>query len=323
MSTKIYDAYKIKTGSFYDFSKFIQTLKKECINKNVSYMNDLILEKAVDIIDEVTIAKSFPNDNIVNPLNKLISSYYDDFYIAKKNLIKEIDKINFVKGFSPRTIAMEIILTKISLAEKDNTIFTQEYDMKNSIAIFPLNNKYSLLMVFGNEIKSLVNRILISTPGEEWNEFKTAYEICDYHYQNQTDRPDDIDAKSWNKRKRDWNKAMPNYIPSKDGIVIELTNGKMMESEYYDNLTKYYDEEYPYKEKFPKKNRADSYVLNKMLNKDNSKEYFKQKALLTQKDPETMEEYNRLLHKIEDVLYDINNEVIFNMKFLNEILSTK
>ena len=44
----------------------------------------------------------------------------------------------------------------------------------------------------------------------------------EYGYWNNTDKPDEISAKDWNKRRINWDKALPTGIPIMDGISIKL-----------------------------------------------------------------------------------------------------
>ena len=65
-------------------------------------------------------------------------------------------------------------------------------------------------MYFGDEI---VRKYL---------EIKTDY-FSDYHYQDQTDRSEDISESEWKHRCADWDKAIgPDYIPSHHGWSVEL-----------------------------------------------------------------------------------------------------
>lgn len=47
--------------------------------------------------------------------------------------------------------------------------------------------------------------------------------ITDYHYQNQTDPPEDVPARAWRKRAKDWDEVLgDSYIPSENGYVVEI-----------------------------------------------------------------------------------------------------
>ncbi len=53
----------------------------------------------------------------------------------------------------------------------------------------------------------------------------------DYHYQNQTDRPEEISNEEWDKRKKDWDEAIgPDYIPADHGFTKELITNYIIQS---------------------------------------------------------------------------------------------
>ena len=76
----------------------------------------------------------------------------------------------------------------MEIAEVDRSIMTLEYEVRNSICIFPYKSKI-LFMVFGQTLQNLLYEIISK---EEWNDFVCKYKISDYHYQNQTDKPEHI-----------------------------------------------------------------------------------------------------------------------------------
>ncbi|WCK57505.1 hypothetical protein PP175_25910 (plasmid) [Aneurinibacillus sp. Ricciae_BoGa-3] len=60
-------------------------------------------------------------------------------------------------------------------------------------------------------------------------EYRKAWEalelISDYHYQNQTNRPETITKRQWEKRKQDWDVALPGLGHlSLNGMVIDIVN---------------------------------------------------------------------------------------------------
>lgn len=93
----------------------------------------------------------------------------------------------------------------ISAASKDNF----RRILQSELQMIPVEDKI-LVMYFGDEI---VRKYL---------ETKTDY-FSDYHYQDQTDRPENISESEWKHRCADWDKAIgPDYIPSHHGWSVEL-----------------------------------------------------------------------------------------------------
>lgn len=57
--------------------------------------------------------------------------------------------------------------------------------------------------------------------------------MCEYRYWNNTDRPDDIDAREWNQRGRNWDKALQGgrarcSIPAMSGMTVQLLREDVM-----------------------------------------------------------------------------------------------
>ena len=81
---------------------------------------------------------------------------------------------------------------------------------KSSLLVIPCDSKL-LAMTFGN---SLLNDTLVDNLNLE-----------DYHYQNQTDKPDDISSKVWETRRKTWHKAIgPDYIPINHRFEFHLVD---------------------------------------------------------------------------------------------------
>lgn len=86
-----------------------------------------------------------------------------------------------------------------------------EIDFTFNISILPMNNK--ILGIYYGENKRII---------DAWN--SKSY-VVEYHYQNQTDRPNLISTKEWKQRRRDWYKVLPGYgIPSECGFSADISN---------------------------------------------------------------------------------------------------
>lgn len=52
-------------------------------------------------------------------------------------------------------------------------------------------------------------------------------EVSDYHYQNSTDKPEEISEPDWDSRKIAWDQVLPGSgIPSENGLTFDLLNSK-------------------------------------------------------------------------------------------------
>lgn len=71
-----------------------------------------------------------------------------------------------------------------------------EIDFGLKFTILPLKNREEVLLLLYTEKKEL-REIFEATP-----------EIEEYHYQNQTDQPEEISEEAWNQRRSDWDNAL-------------------------------------------------------------------------------------------------------------------
>ena len=133
------------------------------------------------------------DDNLYNP--DLLERYK---YTSLKSLITDIKEQKLIQGMFMPTI-------------------TDDH-MEASIVIFPYNKTQSLFMTFSEELTHLMYKICND---EKYEKFRNKYEITEYHYQNSTDKPDDISENAWKKREKDWNIACPN-APNDTGTVINI-----------------------------------------------------------------------------------------------------
>lgn len=91
------------------------------------------------------------------------------------------------------------------------------------LQIVPLKDKI-LAMFFGN------NKM------EHFVSDHSAY--FDYHYQNQTDKPNKISDAEWEQRRTDWEAAIgPDYIPCNHGFTVELVNVEYILNNIFFNKT--------------------------------------------------------------------------------------
>ena len=96
--------------------------------------------------------------------------------------------------------------------EKANNLSSKNADaLECNVALIPLKGRI-LVLYYGN-IRS-----------EYLQAFESLTEVEDYHYQNSTDKPDDVSQKAWNKRKFDWDLALGNSSGTRSGLTYELMN---------------------------------------------------------------------------------------------------
>lgn len=193
MSTKIYDAYALKDEyNLFTLNDFLVKLRKD--------VTELCEQKIFDRIVRKTL-------------------YYYNF--------KQLHGNSVVKSMIRQTDnddqRNQSEIWKHILANEWNSVYINTYfrqlesitdtrkficNFRAKLQLIPINDKI-LVMFFGDhEIRNYL---------ESTNYF------VDYHYQNQCDRPENISESEWNRRCKDWDKAIgPDYIPSHHGWSVDL-----------------------------------------------------------------------------------------------------
>lgn len=227
MSTKIYDAYIMENTNMIGIKQFIDVVRGECIKAGTEILKKSCASKVSKIIDSIAIAKAERNEE---KYQELLLQYYAEMNDTLYNRLhkKEVEKVQ-VKDtvehmktmYSPLYIAKQCTENKMEISELKRHYMFNSLDMKNEIALFPLDNTHTLFMVFGEQIRKIMENILAD---DEWHDFREKYVIRDYHYQNQVEKPEYISDEDWEQRRKDWDKVLPSGVPSNDGLIVNLTN---------------------------------------------------------------------------------------------------
>lgn len=162
---------------------------------------------------------------------------YADLYTCNPEkcveLLKENGSFYKIEEVNPiRSIIRNVFLNLMEHMRNDmNKNLNSSYNLSASLQLFPLPDKI-LVLSFGN---SMLDDLLQ----------KQEY-IEDYHYQNQTDKPENISDKDWEQRYTDWKSAMPSWIPEATGFGVNLFTESSLPMSL-PNLLK--DESYEYHKK--------------------------------------------------------------------------
>lgn len=94
---------------------------------------------------------------------------------------------------------------RISLLKSKNKR-DPDVDFDFSICIIPLQSKDSTLILLYTE-QSFLRKAFVEFP-----------EIEEYHYQNQSDKPDEITEADWDIRRKDWDEGLGDFAPIEVGL---------------------------------------------------------------------------------------------------------
>ncbi len=185
MSTKIYNAYKLKESA--SLAQLTQ-----------------ILDKIRSDIEEVA------RKDMANKVAGRIQYYKDLYKYYGEEITTKITNNHILK-----------MLDYIKADKSDNRLFWEEYpELIKELKDEPYEHTTATLQMIPCSEKILA----IYCGPFEYIDFVSKNEFFeDYHYQNQTDKPDDIADKEWEEREKDWDKAIgPDYIPARHGLSYTL-----------------------------------------------------------------------------------------------------
>ena len=236
MSTKIYDAYKFDRKYTLD----------ELMSITDKWRKDII-----DIAEKQFAEMCF----------KLFAYYYDlaDMDIAKyadtsknhieKQIYNTLADINSDK-FSASLLMLYItdILRNDMNDTKSSCNNMMSHHFKGNIQIFTVAKKI-LFMYFGSPS---YRDYIANQPN-----------VQDYHYQNSTDRPENISAAAWDRRYKNWDKAIgPDYVPANHGISVNFINPDGLE---FSIFNKYLKKGMATDDSFPSIKERASTIVGKMI----------------------------------------------------------
>lgn len=169
-------------------------------------------------------------DKMKQACNKALYQKYFQYYIALKT--EESDS-QYLQKEQPEQYAQlaNVLLsnyhhqTLIEKIQQYELPILDNYEMCiNEIVLFKpllvLHKTAIPVMVFGTEVMRYAT--------EHFRE---------YHYQDQTDQPEDISKMQWEKRKHVWRQCLPSGIPSDDGLVVRITDTDSVNRLFIQNVS--------------------------------------------------------------------------------------
>ena len=189
MSTKIYNGYKFdRNYTLRELDEKLKILKKDVQAKANKLFSEHVIREFLYVFDYFT-------------------------FFGKEKTLKLLEKYKYKREDLDWGIILFYITGYIEeKIQKSKGEIRRDfiYDYECSIHILPIPRK--LLFLYYGE-KPEFEKIVES---QDY--------IKDYHYQNQTDRPETISRKSWKTREKDWEEAIIDYVPGNHGFTVELVN---------------------------------------------------------------------------------------------------
>ena len=198
MSTKIYDAFIFdKQYSMKELSDLAAKWRKDIDEIMARQYAKLFISKMIYYYDLYTIRG-------IDYIKKLLN---DEEETSKNTRIKKVETRLLENLCENGLQYLKVNLDSLICEWLEEDRFLK-HEFKGIMTIHPLENK-TLAMIFGGK--------------DVMTYMTTQPELSDYHYQNQTDKPDEISDEEWDMRKDDWDNAIGyDYIPSHHGLSLEL-----------------------------------------------------------------------------------------------------
>lgn len=237
MSTKIYNGFKIKNLTLHEQKLFLDELKEKLIPVYIESYCQVLADRLIKIIDSLTI---LDEEKDFEKIEKDLMLYYRQQMSFEKltksvcrNLPVDADRTQVLRAFDKSYFTMrglldDILEQSMKVSAISSDIFSLETDFRADIVFLPLSESETLLMTYSNNFTKFFNTLC------DDNEFSKKYELEDYFYQNQSDKPKWISEKDWDKRKSDWDTVLKTGIPSKDGIVVNVMDVDLFRMHLFD-----------------------------------------------------------------------------------------
>jgi len=146
------------------------------------------------------IGEVITKDLILKAEKRVISDYVyylDDCAVYKKKAKK--NKWDFQGEMNKK-----FDLCKVNRFRDENF----EYDFHYKVIVMPYKKDVFIKLI---------------TKGHDYSDLFEKAGCEDYHYQNQTDRPEDVPSKDWNKRKKLWDNLITRGTYSKHGFTYDFS----------------------------------------------------------------------------------------------------
>lgn len=241
MSTKIYNGYCIeKNLSLLELSEFQKEVQK--------MMHDFIYEKFCElygnkvqiIVDRLTVLRTdekkeeLENEicDLLNFSEKSLQNEIRDLIRGDEPKKRTLDSFTSSIGFTLANVVYDYLSKRI---EAEKILYERNpCDLTADICVFPSEEK-CLFMAFG--LADEFFQAFLSS--KENTKFIEKWGLREYHYQDQTDRPEEILEEEWENRKKDWEKVFnQSRVPEKAGFTIHFFNEETDLYNFFSDLEK-------------------------------------------------------------------------------------
>lgn len=229
MSTKIYNAYRARPGNVILFCKDI---KDEFLERALDSFAEIAARYALELAERIPWMQALDSDAAGRRAIALASLAGYDLTKDSSDRPAVADKKKIAamreRALMAKAIGYlgegSVISTAIGLATRSVKKDPEKIEARLAMFRDPGDFSRVMMIAFGQDFADFMENIP--------DGLLEKYEVEDYHYQNQTDKPDGVSESEWDERERYWDEVMPSGIPSTDGMVVDICDVGTLTNRY-------------------------------------------------------------------------------------------
>lgn len=250
MSTKIYNGFRMNTGTMIELNEFYLELRE----LYRSYLNGFCKDLFSRLAEENAIKLlALGIDNNKEEIDKTLDKFYTDFMPITEKRIKTPDlsiekkREQISKQYLYELAEEEIInrVKLIRLTERRDPAFDLEGEL-NIVTKPGIRKNKTLLLSYGENFTDFLISLTLDPKTEEEKAFNQKYGLEAYPYWNNVDPPKDKTAEEWDAVEKDWEIAFDNgHHANQNGFSMSLFDSTEVVMFLFDvktGLAKFLDE---------------------------------------------------------------------------------
>lgn len=249
MSTKIYNGFRMNTGTMIELNEFYRELRELYRSYLHNFCRDLFFQLSeANAIKLITLGI---NNNKEETNNALDEFYVNFMPITKRILGPDLpveEKRKQISGQYLYELVEEEIINRVKLirlTEKRDPAFDLEGEL--SVITKPgIQEEKTLLLSYGENFTDFLIELTLDPKTEEEKAFAQKYSLEAYPYWNNVDPPEDKTEEEWDAIERDWKIALDNGgCANQNGFCMSLFDSTEISMFFFDvktGLGKFLDE---------------------------------------------------------------------------------
>ena len=210
MSTKIYNGFRMKNLKANEMIGFLNELREKIEPEIHKAFCDGVI-KICRVLISKAIRYDISFDGTSESVKNIEEKYIRSWYLASlttpamaQKALRDIDDVveDLEWPFLGGIINLAVNIYRNDTLNESNVSCYN--DIRSQISFLRGDDTHLLFITFGNAFTDILFKLI-----QNEDEFVAAYKIEEYGYWNNADPPENISDIEWEKREKDWNKALP------------------------------------------------------------------------------------------------------------------